>query len=55
MGKVLATLGVFLAGASALVFFAGRGANRRERGQKIPAKQAAAMLAEAWADHRTRV
>ena len=54
MGKVLTVLGALLAGVSALVFFAGRGAQRREQAQKIPAKQAAAMLQEAWADHHTR-
>ena len=52
MNKFLVALGTILAASSALIFFAGRDARRRP--VKIPAAKAAAQLAEAWADHRTR-
>ena len=52
MKKVLIGLGVLLAATSGFVFFAGRDVERKV--DKIPARKAADMLAEAWSDHRTR-
>ncbi len=53
MNKILVALGTVLAAFTALIFFAGRDASRRV--EKIPAAKAASLLAEAWADNRTRV
>ena len=57
MKKVFVVLGVLLAASGALVFFGGRGAQRREKqahADRISAAEAAAKLREAWADHHTR-
>ena len=53
MNKILVAFGTVLAAFTAVIFFAGRDASRRQA--KIPATKAAALLAEAWADNRTRV
>ncbi|WP_158615410.1 hypothetical protein [Acidipila sp. EB88] len=54
MKKIFVVLGAILAVVSWLTFAAGRSASGRTKVAKIPAKEAAAMLAEAWADHHTR-
>ena len=55
MKQIFVTLGTLLAAVSALIYFAGRNANRRQvASDKVSAAKAAALLAEAWADHRTR-
>ena len=53
MKKLLVTLGSLLAATSALLFLAGREAGRRKN--RIAAPEAAALLAEAWSNNRTRV
>ena len=53
MSKILVAFGTVLAAFTALIFFAGRDVSRRQA-KKIPAAKAAALLSEAWADHRTR-
>ncbi len=55
MKKFFVVLGTLLAAVSWLTFSAGREANRRTAAAKIPAKKAAELLSEAWADHHTRV
>jgi len=52
MNKLLVALGILLAASSSLVFLNGRSIRRRQ--QRISAAKAAALLAEAWADHHTR-
>lgn len=53
MKTIFVLLGTILAACSALVFWSGRAANRREA-KRISAKNAAALLAQAWADNHTR-
>lgn len=53
MKTILVLLGTLLAACSALVFWSGREAGRREA-KRISAAKAAALLAEAWADNHTR-
>ncbi len=53
MKTIFVLLGTILAACSALVFWSGREANRREA-RRISAAKAAALLAEAWADNHTR-
>ena len=57
MRKVFVILGALLAASGALVFFGGRGAQRREKQahvDRISAAEAAAKLRAAWADHHTQ-
>ena len=54
MKGIFVTLGTLLAAVSALLFFSGRSANRREAARKIRAEDAARLLREAWADAHTR-